>query len=232
MDSVEELAIQIFHERDIRGGLGDRKLFRETMKVIYEREPSLAMALLGLIPIYGYWKDLFYLSDAIPDLRLHVMNLCKEQLEYDEYMMTLGHKPSLMAKYIPKEGAKTSFANNFARHLYPHVEMHSSRMKKMRLRISALNKDTVEVKMCANQWDTIEPWAVPAKARQRYISAFLNENKPNSDSPQRQECRKKFLAYLINHQPQDRTPDPDRYRMVRVAVDAWRFSRLNTANVV
>jgi hypothetical protein len=41
-NSVEELAIQIFHERDIREGLGDRKLFRETMKILYQREPSLA----------------------------------------------------------------------------------------------------------------------------------------------------------------------------------------------
>jgi hypothetical protein len=104
-------------------------------------------------------------------------------------------------------------------------------MKKMRTRISALNKDTVEVKMCANQWDAIEPWAVPARARQRYMSAFLNENQPNSDSPQRQECRKKFLAFLNHHQPQHRPPESDRYRMVRVAVDAWEFSRLNTGNL-
>lgn len=225
MSALEELTVIAFHLRHVRGGAGQRQLFRQMMSVFYDFDKSLVITLLPLIPVYGYWKDVFYLSTTLPHLMEPVMSLCAKQLQEDEQAVRLGYRPSLLAKYIPKQGKKYKvFANSFARYLYPAINSHSYRMSLMRKRISALNRLTgaVEVPMCANQWSSIEHTTVAANARKKYTNAFLNRREvPTED---REICREKFIEYMgrsVAPMHAELTRASEEYTPVRSAIRAW-----------
>ena len=234
--ALEELVVIAFHLRNVRGGAGQRQLFRDMMSVFYEYDRTLVTMLLPHVPEYGYWKDIFYLSMTLPYLLAPTMSLCKQQLLEDEYRVRLGYQPSYMAKYMPKQKKKyKSFANSFAKFLYPEIECHSLRMAKMRKRISALNTATVEVKMCANTWSSIEPSQVPLIAGKKYEDALLNRRSDGSVRSlleDREVCREKFQHFL----DRARTPrealnlnvQSEKYEPVRLAVRDWLTHSLNT----
>jgi hypothetical protein len=93
----------------------------------------------------------------------------------DEIGMCNGAGVSLLAKWMPREGQP--FANFCASRLVPGAMLQASRMRQYRKRVSALNKaiKTVEIQMCANEWQSIEPARVPGRAVKKYTKAFLNE---------------------------------------------------------
>jgi hypothetical protein len=237
MSALEELTVIAFHLRNVRGGGGQRQLFRQMMSVFYDFDASLVITLLPLIPMYGYWKDVFYLCTTLPHVMDPVMALCQEQLEQDEYAVRLGYKPSMLAKYIPKQGKKYAiFANSFARYLYPTIQSHSYRMSLMRKRISALNRLTgaVEVPMCAKEWSSIDHGTVARKARQRYTGAFLNQRpdgSPAAYTEDREICRERYIEYMNRSRGcshTELTRNSEEYHPVRYAVRAWIAQSLAT----
>lgn len=232
-DALEELVVIAFHLRNIRGGKGERQLFRDMMNVFYEYDRGLVSLLLPLIPEYGYWKDVFYLSMTLPHLLEPTMRMCKMQLLEDERRVRMGCQPSLMAKYIPKQKKKyKSFASSFAKYLYPEINCHSLRMANTRKRLSALNSNTVEVKMCANEWYSIDHYAVPALARKKYERAFMNTACVMNES--REICREKFQEFLARNklykEPLCLTTASEEYAPVRAQVQFWISSGLNTSH--
>ena len=227
--ALEELVVIAFHLRNVRGGKGERQLFRDMMAILYDYDRGLVRFLLPLMPQYGYWKDVFYLSMTLPNIIESVMNLCAKQIVEDEYRMRLGFKPSLMAKYIPKEKKKyRGFAKSFARYLYPEIDCHSLRMAKARKRISALNSGTLEVKMCANTWASIEPGSIPAVALKKYELALLNRKGDGSiryATEDREACRERMEEFLNRSktykEPIVLTTASEEYEPVRAAVKQW-----------
>ena len=51
----------LFFARDVREGLGERRLFRTIIKEIAKTNPEIVSAIVELIPIYGRWDDLWCL---------------------------------------------------------------------------------------------------------------------------------------------------------------------------
>jgi len=230
--ALEELVVIAFHLRNVRGGKGQRQLFRDMMGVFYDFSPMLVTLLLPLMPEYGYWKDVFHLSMTLPHLLRPTMELCARQLEEDERRVGLGLQPSLMAKYIPKQKKKyKTFANSFAKHLYPEINCHSLRMANTRKRISALNQGTVEVKMCANNWSSIEPSTVPAMAMKKYKAAFLNSKGIANEN--REICRQKFTEFLSRdkaYKDISLTTASQEYTPIRAAVQFYVNNGLNASS--
>jgi hypothetical protein len=79
---------------------------------------------------------------------------------------------SLLAKWIPREGHP--MAIHIIVSLVPGQMFHGTRVKLYRKRVSALNRalGTLEIKMCANEWDAITMSDVPLLARKKYANAF------------------------------------------------------------
>jgi hypothetical protein len=236
-ETLEELVVILFHLRNVRGGYGRRDLFRAMMNILHEYDSSLVNALLPLVPEYGYWKDVFFFSMTLPHLLGPTMELCRQQLLKDEESVRLGYKPSLLAKYIPKQGKKyTVFAHSFAKYMYPEVSPHSVRVRNIRKRISALNQYTgaVEVKMCAGNWDLIVPSSVAAAAKRRYHSALLNEKDGvlRTSDEARMECRQTFLDHRPSSPPSTLlTTESEAYLPVRTTVKSWLLLQsLNRSN--
>lgn len=93
----------LFYARDVRGGLGERRLFNTAFSALMGYAPQTASANLHLLSEYGRWDDLIRLIDN-PVLEQQVVSIIKEQLQKD--LNT--ESPSLLAKWMPSEKAGLS----------------------------------------------------------------------------------------------------------------------------
>jgi len=219
-EDLENLVVLAFQTRDVRGGKGERDVSRYMFECLLECAVTkdMASSLLDLISEYGCWQDLFKLSQKMPSILPAVKAIVAQQFAKDEAVIKsyevstdeAEKKPSvsLLAKWLPREGQ--SGVIEMATTLVPGKMFHGTRMKLYRKRVAAVNKflQTVEVLMCSNQWDKIEPTCVPGRAAKNYVKAFLNEyvspmkkkkkaaaKLRHPDDPLRMECRKNFQVY-------------------------------------
>jgi len=192
---IEELLVLAFQTRDVRGGKGER----DASKYIFEyllMEPKtkeVTLDLLDLFAEYGCWQDLFKMANH--ETYPRIKQIVKEQFAKDEAAIYAykwaaqasevagwggeekAKKPkvSLLAKWLPREGQPGVI--EMVCTLVPGTMFHGTRMKLYRKKVAAVNKflQTVEVKMCAGDWEEIEPGTVPGRAVKKYVKAFLNE---------------------------------------------------------
>lgn len=71
----------LFFARDVRGGLGERRLFRIVFQRMAEENPEYIIPLLPLVPEYGRYDDLWCLFDT--KLAPNVLNIIAQQLRED-----------------------------------------------------------------------------------------------------------------------------------------------------
>lgn len=136
----------LFWARDIRGGAGERRVFRIITKWLVTNYKSDFERMIPIIPHYGRWDDIFELdSDVVP---LTILN-------------GLTVKDSLLAKWLPRKG---KFANKIRKYLKVNP-------KQYRRLLVDLTK-VVETQMCNKEWDKIEYSKVPSQAFKNYQKAF------------------------------------------------------------
>ena len=186
--SLADAAVMAFHARNVRGGKGERDLFRHMFVAMDGAYPGLAAQLVEFVPAYGCWRDLFTLAgDAGISAGL------KEAIY--EHVATVLHDDgaapatdaagkavsiSLAGKWAPRESSaglqSQEQARTLAKHLYPMAPQFSTRMRAYRKLLSGLNArlNTVETLMSAGRWDEIAPPSVPGRAGKLYTRAFLN----------------------------------------------------------
>ena len=148
------LAIKcLFYLRDIRGGQGERRTFREGLKILSNYYPEETKKLLKLIPEYGRWDDIFYLDNVEID------DIIKEQIKKDLESDT----PSLLAKWMPSENASSTKTRELARKVRKYLGYSSKSYRKL---LTGLRKkiNIIETKMSAGKWNTIEYSKVTSKA--------------------------------------------------------------------
>jgi hypothetical protein len=189
-----------FMNRNIRGGKGERDLFYTMFSHLHAKQPALAEELLDLVPHFGYWGDVFTLVEKDETLKNRALILTTQKLVEDEGLMTVKKSPSLLAKWIPREGKP--LAKELATLLSKKPQIQA-RLADYRKRISALNKylQTTEIAMCADHWANIVPERVPGRCLKLHTKAFLNESlkgrglrKP--DDAGRMDCREHFQRYF------------------------------------
>ena len=147
----QDIALRIAQwARDIRGGAGERELFRQILKHLAKTEPDVAVALLHKVPEVGRWDDLLVLpSGAVRNAAFDLIKLA----------LDAGH--GLCAKWMPRKG---KIANDLRTYFGWSPKFY-------RKRLVELTK-VVETNMCANEWDNINFSHVPSLAAARYKKAF------------------------------------------------------------
>jgi hypothetical protein len=151
----EQLAIRaLLWTRDITSGAGERKQFRDLLKVLEKVNPALAERLMVKIPVLGRWDDLFSYQDPI--------NRSKALRMYAEALIS-GN--GLAAKWAPRE---KSAKRAIAKELRSVLGMSPRQYRK--LLANATN--VVETQMCAKEWEQINFSHVPSLASARYQKAF------------------------------------------------------------
>lgn len=137
--------------RDVRGGAGERKIFRDILKDLAVRDPDQAVALMRKVPELGRWDDLLVFEDE-GVLQHYAFEMIREALNSSN---------GLCAKWMPRQGP-------VAAKLRAHLGWTP---KFYRKRLVELTK-VVEQQMCAKDWDNINFNHVPSLASARYKKAF------------------------------------------------------------
>lgn len=148
----QDLALRcMLWARDAREGAGERQTFRNLLKFIERTKPQLLDSVLPLVAEMGRWDDLLVFEDQ--EVKNKAMSLIGQ---------ALFEQNALCAKWMPRKG-KTAVELRTFFGLTP---------KQYRKGLVALS-DTVEQRMCAKAWDSIEFGKLPSQAASRYQKAFL-----------------------------------------------------------
>lgn len=155
----------LFYLRDIRGGQGERKLFRNCIQWIGDNEKSVFEKIIEYIPEYGRWDDMFFDNAKVFDY-------IKKQLSED----INSENPSLLAKWLPTINASSENTKEKARFFAKNLGMtdidYRKTVRKLRERIK-----TVEEKMSKNEWSDIDYSKVPSRSSMIYKNAFKKHDK-------------------------------------------------------
>jgi hypothetical protein len=216
-EGLETALVMAFHMRNVRGGKGERQVFKDTLRVLYGKYPVLILDLLDLVPQFGCWDDLFRMAGVMDDAFMNrAVSIATLQLGRDMMLLDESDKSkiSLCAKWAPRErsGARSETSakhrnekrmlNAMSNALFPIYNKQSKRKALYRCFVSKLNRHikTVETMMCSGHWADINPASVPVRASNIYSHAFLNLSldehqlrRPNDSD--RMKCRENFLAH-------------------------------------
>ncbi len=140
----------LFWARDVRGGAGERRIFRICMLWLSENHPTMSAEVTKHIPEFGRWDDILY-GDTVTAL--------------EEIMWALGGANALCAKWMPRKGP-------VANRIRKAMDMNP---KEYRQTLVALTK-VVETRMCKKEWNQIGYKTVPSKAFSKYRNAFLRND--------------------------------------------------------
>jgi len=150
----------LFYLRDVRGGQGERTLFRICLEWLGTDVPEVFEKIVGYVSEYGRWDDIFFDNDKCFDV-------IKTQLKVDEN----SDKPSLLAKWLPTINASSKTTKAKARFMagklgFSEVD-YRVMIRSIRKKIKA-----VEEKMSARIWKEIDYSSVPSQASRIYRNAF------------------------------------------------------------
>jgi hypothetical protein len=136
--------------RDVRGGAGERQLFRDILVNLEQRDPEMALSLMRKVPEIGRWDDLFVFTT--PRLKAEAYAMLKAAILEGN---------GLAAKWCPRKGP-------VAHELRIHFGMTPKQYRKTLVGLTKV----VETQMCANDWDNINFSHVPSQASRIYRKAF------------------------------------------------------------
>lgn len=172
----KQMAIRIlFYLRDIRGGQGERDLFRFIMQSLAKEDRKTLEKIISYIPEYGRWDDLVGLYDYIPHM---VGSLIREQLAHDEKSMKSDFSISLLAKWLPSENSSSKRSRNLARKLAEFLELSPSQYRRKIVVLRQYIK-LLEHKMSSRQWGDIQYDKLPSQALRKHVKAFHRHDDEN-----------------------------------------------------
>ena len=146
-----DLALRIVQwARDVRGGSGEREIFRQVLTHLENTNPADAARLLVKVPELGRWDDLFVFKTQ--PLKSQAFTMLGDALRA---------RNGLAAKWTPRKGDTAVEIRKFFG------------MTPKQYRKSLVNMTTVvETQMCSGSWDSINYSHVPSVAHSRYKKAF------------------------------------------------------------
>lgn len=162
----------LFYARDIRGGLGERRVFRMILLWLARNEKQSVLKNLGFIAEYGRWDDVLALFDT--PCRAAAVELIKAQLDADLEAMREGKSVSLLGKWMPSANTSNGKTVYLAKRLLKELGMTEPQYRKT---LSALRKHINIIENDLRERDyTFDYSAQPSKAMFKYRKAFIRND--------------------------------------------------------
>ena len=162
----------LFFARDVRGGLGERKVFRTCLKWLAQNAPASARKNIPYIAEFGRWDDLLSLMGT--PCEKDALLVIKQQLEADLNAMDMGDDVSLLAKWLPSVNASNAqtvlHAKQIARYLGMSDGQYRKTLVKLRDRIRII-ENSLRVKDYSFDYAK-----QPSKAMFKYRKAFYRND--------------------------------------------------------
>ena len=152
----------LFWARDVRGGAGERQIFRDIIGYLANNRRDVLGKNLNLISEFGRWDDLLVLVGT---------PLETEALEL--FANAIKSKNGLASKWAPRPNVSNREKKRWASALRNHLGLSPKEYRKLLVE----NSNTVEQLMCANEWSAIEYSKLPSKAMSDLMKAFSKHDK-------------------------------------------------------
>ncbi len=163
----------LFWARDIRGGQGEREVFRNLFKYLVEENGEIGAKLVSLVPAYGRWDDLLVLENT--SAWDNVLGAIQSQLNIDRLNYASGQAVSLLAKWLPSINASSKDSKRLGRKIAEHLGLSEREYRKV---LSNLRTHIriVEQAMCSKEWSAIDYSKLPSRAAFMYRKAFAKQD--------------------------------------------------------
>ncbi len=168
-----DLAMKIlFYARDIRGGLGERSVFRAILKWLAENEKPSLVRNLTYIAEYGRWDDLLVLLNT-PACR-EAEAVLHQQFQADMKALETGEQISLLGKWLPSVNASNKETVRMAKQLARTFGMNDAQYRKA---LSALRAQIRIIENNLRERDyTFDYAKQPSRAMFKYRHAFMRND--------------------------------------------------------
>ena len=197
-----ELAMKLlFHIRDIRGGMGERKLFRTLIRHTARLWPESAKKNVAYIAEFGRWDDLLCLLGTAA--QKEAVKVIREQLALDEAALRqreAGDEKahiSLLAKWLPSDNASSQRTRKTAAQLITLLGMNQKNYRRLLTALRA-RIGLVECQLTCKKPERIRYEAVPGLCGQRlshgrgYLPGFPTGRHPLPDVGGQQYLRLQY----------------------------------------
>ena len=169
-----DIAMKIlFFSRDVRGGLGERRVFRTILKWLAENEKKTVVRNLPYVAEYGRWDDLLVLLDT--PCRREALALLKKQFDADLAALDGEGDVSLLGKWLPSVNASNAHtvltAKQIAKAFGLSDRDYRKALVKLRARIRILENNLRERDY------SFDYEKQPSKALFKYRRAFMRNDK-------------------------------------------------------
>lgn len=163
----------LFYARDVRGGLGERRVFRIILDWLAKNEPAALKKNIPYIAEFGRFDDLLcLLHTPVEDEAIRVI---AEQLQKDMLALSKDEEVSLLAKWLPSENASAKATRESARYLMKKLGYNERRYRKMTV---ALRQRIRIIENNLRERDyTFDYDKQPSKAIKKYRDAFIRNDR-------------------------------------------------------
>ena len=176
-----QLAIRaLFYLRDVRGGQGERNLFRQLFKELIRMDLSAAEQVIEFIPEYGRWDDVVAvygfggINEAAKDLIVGQFHTDIENYEN-------GNSISLMGKWLPSENASSANSRVMARTIAADLGLSNREYRKAVVKLRA-RIGLLEQQMSTNAWSEVDYGKLPSQAGRKHVKAFKRHDEDRYDA--------------------------------------------------
>ena len=150
----------LFWVRDVRGGAGERQIFRDIVQYLAENHERSIAVNIQHIPEFGRWDDLL----AFEGTKL-------EKMAFSLIQKALREGGTLCNKWMPRKGKTAAKLRNY---------MGMSPKQYRKTLVEGTN--VVEQLMCAKRWEDIDFSKLPSVASARYQKAFWKNAKESYET--------------------------------------------------
>ena len=168
-----DLAMKIlFYARDVRGGLGERHVFRVLLRYLAKHEPASLLRNLSYIAEYGRWDDILVLLNT--PVRAQTESLLRKQFQADLKALQTGESISLLGKWLPSVNAHNAETVHMAKQLARAFGLTEAQYRKA---LSALRAEIRIIENNLRERDySFDYSKQPSRAMFKYRKAFLRND--------------------------------------------------------
>ena len=158
----------LFYSRDVRGGLGERRVFRTILKHLADAQPESVRKNLHYVSEYGRWDDLMVLFGTVCEK--DAVNVIRKQLMQDLEALERDENVSLLAKWLPSVNTSNAETVKNGKRMAKALGMTDMKYRKT---LSLLRNRIRIIENNLRQKDyTFEYSAQPSRAMLKYRKAF------------------------------------------------------------
>ena len=206
----------LFFARDIRGGLGQRRVFKVTLKYMAECEPESVKKNIEFVAEYGRYDDLLALFDT--PVEKEVLAYFDKALKADIAALEADKEDaevSLLAKWLPSVNTSNKEAVGNARKIARAMKMSDAEYRKT---LSALRAQIKIIENSLRKKDYSFDYAKqPSKALYKYRQAFIRNDQARYES---------FIQKAVEDPPVMHTGTLTPYDVIAPVISRREFSEV------